>query len=158
MSASPSGRRAWVLAIALVLQGIVGCTSRAPSATPEGTVREFVERMRRVQGDPGDAKAAFELLSRNAQANLKARAERYSAASGKPMAPEAMIVPSLFLLRFEPQRYRAQISGTRALVEAQGLLPDERAQIGCVYEEERWRLELPVPPLSQIQMRPRDNE
>jgi hypothetical protein len=133
-----------------------GCDNRAPSATPEGAVREMVERMRRVQGDPADAKAAFELLSKNAQANLKARAERYSAASGKTIAPEAMIVPSFFLLRFDPQRYKAQISGTYALVEAQGLLPEERAQIPCVWEGERWRLDLPMPALPPIQTRPRD--
>ncbi len=153
-----SSPRVLALAIGLVFQSIAACSSRAPSATPEGTVKEFVERMRRVQGDPSDAKAAFELLSHDTQANLKARAERYSAASGKPMAPEAMIVPSLFLLRFEPQRYHARISGTHALVEAQGLLPEERAQIACVFEEERWRLSLPVPPLSPIQTRPRDTE
>ena len=150
--------RAALLAFALVCEASLGCRGRSPSATPEGAVRELVERMRRVQGDPADAKAAFELLSHNAQANLKTRAERYSAASGKPMAPEAMIVPSLFLLRFDPQRYRAKISGTYALVEAQGLLPEERAQIPCVFEEERWKLDLQMPLLSPIQTRPRDSE
>jgi len=134
-----------------------GCGARAANATPEGAVREFVERMQRVQGDPADAKAAYELLSSNAKANLKARAERYSAASGKAIAPEAMIVPSLFLLRFEPERYHAKISGTYALVEAQGLLPEQRAQIPCVFEDEVWRLDLQVPPLPPIQTRPRDN-
>jgi predicted small lipoprotein YifL len=149
-----------VLAIALLLFATLaaGCGRRAPNATPEGAVREFVERMRRVQGDPADAKAAFEMLSVAARANLKARADRYSAASGKAIAPEAMIVPSLFLLRFDPQRYRAKISGTYALVEAQGLLPEERAQIPCIFEEERWRLDLPMPLLSPIQTRPRDSE
>jgi len=147
---------ALVIAVTTVLSA--GCGRRAPNATPEGAVREFVERMRRVQGDPADAKAAFEMLSGAARANLKTRAERYSAASGKTIAPEAMIVPSLFLLRFEPQRYRAKISGTYALVEAQGLLPEERAQVPCVFEEERWRLDLPMPPLAPIQSRPRDSE
>lgn len=137
---------------------VSACRSRSPSAAPESAVREFVERMRRVQGDPADAKAAFELLSKNAQANLKTRAERYGAASGKAITPEAMIVPSLFFLRFEPQRYRARISGTYALVEVQGLLPEERAQIQCVLEEEGWRLDLQMPPLPPIQTRPRDNE
>jgi hypothetical protein len=144
-----------VIALSLLLSA---CGSRAPSATPEGTVREFVERMRRVQGDPADAKAAYELLSKGAQANLKARAERYGAASGKAIAPEAMIVPSRFFLRFEPQRYRARISGSHALVELQGLLPEERAQIPCVFEEDGWRLDLQMPPLPPIQTRPRDNE
>ncbi len=150
--------RASVLALALVLEASLGCRGRSPSATPEGAVRELVERLRRVQGDPADAKAAFELLSHSAQASLKTRADRYSAASGKPMAPEAMIVPSLFLLRFEPQRYSARISGTYALVEAQGLQPEDRAQIGCVFEDERWRIDLQIPPLPPITTRPRDAE
>ncbi len=149
-------RRFVAIAALAVALGTAGCENRAPSATPEGAVREMVERMRRVQGDPADAKAAFDLLSANAQANLKARAERYSAASGKTIAPEAMIAPSFFLLRFEPQRYKAQISGTYALVEAQGLLPEERAQIPCVWEGERWKLDLPMPALPPIQTRPRD--
>jgi hypothetical protein len=150
--------RAFAVLVTALSLLMAACSSRSPTATPEGVVREFVERMRRVQGDPTDAKAAFELLSKNAQANLKARAERYGAASGKAIAPEAMIVPSLFVLRFEPQRYRARISGTYALVEAQGLLPEERAQIPCVLEEDGWRLDLPMPPLPPIQTRPRENE
>lgn len=150
--------RALVIALAALAPMLASCRSRAPGASPEGAVRELVERMRRVQGDPADAKAAYALLSANAQANLKARAERYSAASGKAIAPEAMIVPSLFILRFEPQRYRAQISGSYALVEAQGLLPDERAQIQCVLEDEVWRVDMQLPPLPPIQTRPRDTE
>lgn len=158
VAGGPISRRALiVLGMTLPLL-LAACSSRAPSSTPEGVVREFVERMRRVQGDPADAKAAYELLSKNAQANLKARAERYSAASGKAIAPEAMIVPSLFFLRFEPQRYRARISGGYALVEVQGLLPEERAQIQCVLEEDGWRLDLQMPPLPPIQTRPRENE
>src|SRR6185369_12688021 len=108
---------------------------RAASATPDGSVRELVERMRRLRGDPGDAKATFELLSRRAKLNLKARAQRYSAASGKAMTAEAMIVPSRFLLRFEPQRYSAQISGSFAKVEVVGLLVGEHAEVPCVFEE-----------------------
>ncbi|MEZ4298344.1 MAG: hypothetical protein R3B70_25550 [Polyangiaceae bacterium] len=145
------------MACALMVATLVtACSSRSPTATPEGAVRELVERMQRAQGDPADAKAVFALLSKNAQANLKARAERYSAASGKAIAPEAMIVPSLFFLRFEPQRYKARISGTYALVEAQGLLPEDRAQIPCVFEDEGWRLDLQMPPLPPIQTRPRE--
>ena len=149
-----------VLAIAILLLATLSasCGRRAPNATPEGAVREFVERMRRVQGDPADAKAAFEMLSLAARTNLKTRADRYSAASGKTIAPEAMIVPSLFLLRFDPERYRAKISGVYALVEADGLLPEERAQIPCVFENDRWRLDLPMPPLPPIQMRPRESD
>ena len=130
------------------------CSRRPPNATAEGAVREFVERMRRVDGDPTDAKAAFDLLSKRAQQNLAARAQRYSAASGKTIAPEAMLVPSRFLLRFEAQRYTAQVAGTQALVEVVGLLAHERAHIPCVFEEDAWRVNVVLPQLPPVQMRP----
>ncbi len=133
---------------------LAGCVRRAPTATPEGAVRELVERLRRVRGDSSDAKSAFMLLSSRTQANLSARAERYSAASGKAIAPEAMIAPARFLLRFEPHRYTSKIAGTYALVEVTGLLEGERAQIPCVYEDNTWRVELSLPPLPPVQRRP----
>jgi hypothetical protein len=138
----------------LVALALAGCGRRAPNATPDGAVREMVERMRRLNGDPGDARAAFDMLSGRAQTNLAARAHRYSAASGKTIAPEAMLAPSRFLLRFEPQRYSAQISGTYARVEAVGLLAEERAQIPCVFEDGAWRVDLALPSLPPVQMRP----
>jgi hypothetical protein len=130
------------------------CSRPAPNATPEGAVREFIERMRMVDGDPADAKAAFELLSSRAKANLAERAQRYSAATGKAIAPEAMIAPSRFLLRFEPQRYTAQVAGPHARVEVLGLLLQDRAQVQCVYEEVGWRVDLGVPPLPPVQQAP----
>jgi hypothetical protein len=138
-----------------LLAGSNGCSRRPPNATPDGAVRELVERLRRVQGDPTDAKDAYLLLSKRAQANLAARAQRYSAASGKSITPEAMIVPARFLLRFEPQRYRtAQTAGPHARVEILGISPGERAQIDCVFEENAWRVDLLLPPLPPVQMRP----
>src|SRR5260221_121889 len=104
----------WLVALALAS---VACSRRPPNATPDGAVRELVERMVRVRGDPVDAKAVFDLLSKRARANLGARALRYSAASGKNIAPEAMLAPSRFVLRFEPQRYTAEIAGTYARVD-----------------------------------------
>jgi hypothetical protein len=131
-----------------------GCSRRAPNTTPEGAVRELIERLRRVQGDPTDAKDAYVLLSKRAQANLAARAQRYSAASGKAIAPEAMIVPSRFLLRFEPQRYTALISGAHALVEVGGGAAGQRAQIPCVFEDNAWRVDVLLPALPPVQLRP----
>ncbi|WP_438028035.1 hypothetical protein [Sorangium sp. So ce233] len=131
-----------------------GCSRRPPNGTPDGAVRELVARLRQLHGDPADAKAAFELLSRRARDNLAARAQRYSAATGKAIAPEAMITPSRFLLRFEPQRYVAQIAGAHALVDVAGLLPGERVQVPCVYEDAGWRVDLALPPLSPVQKRP----
>lgn len=131
-----------------------GCSRRPPNATPEGAVRELIERLRRVQGDPSDAKDAYILLSKRAQANLAARAQRYSAASGKAIAPEAMIVPSRFLLRFEPQRYTALVSGAHALVEVSGGADGQRAQIPCVFEDKAWRVDVLLPALPPVQLRP----
>ena len=131
-----------------------GCGRRAPNATPDGAVRELVERMRRMQGDPAEAKAAYAMLSKRAQQNLIERAKRYSAASGKAIAPEAMIVPSRFLLRFEPQRYTAQSSGPLARVEVIGLLAGERATLPCVFEGGGWRVDLGLPSLPPVQKRP----
>lgn len=133
---------------------LIGCGRRAPNATPDGAVRELVERMRRIQGDPAEAKAAYGLLSKRTQQNLVERAKRYSAASGKAITPEAMIAPSRFLLRFEPQRYAAQISGTLARVEVVGLLAGDRATLPCVFEEGSWRVDLTLPSLPPVQMRP----
>jgi hypothetical protein len=147
MSVASSLRRV-VRAIALFAVGAAlfvlssGCSRRPPNATPEGAVRELVERLRRVQGDPTDAKDAYVLLSKRAQANLAARAQRYSAASGKAIGPEAMIVPSRFLLRFEPQRYTAQV--------AEG----QRAQVPCVFEDNAWRVDVLLPTLPPVQHRP----
>lgn len=131
-----------------------GCSRRPPNATPEGAVRELVERLRRVQGDPTDAKDAYVLLSKRAQANLAARAQRYSAASGKAIGPEAMIVPSRFLLRFEPQRYTALVSGAHALVEVSGGAEGQRAQVPCVFEDKAWRVDVLLPALPPVQLRP----
>jgi hypothetical protein len=155
-SAQHPRRTGAVLAVACAVMAIAlaGCSRRPPNATPDGAVRELVERMRRLHGDPTDAKAAFELLSRRAKDNLATRAQRYSAATGKAIAPDAMITPSRFLLRFEPQRYVAQVAGVHALVEVAGLLPEERAQVPCVYEEAAWRVDLALPPLPPVQKRP----
>jgi hypothetical protein len=143
-----------VLLGALLCAASPGCSRKPPNATPDGAVRELVERLRKAQGDPSDARAAFDLLSKRAQANLAARAQRYSAATGKTIAAEAMIVPSRFITRFTPQRYVAQIAGAYGLVEVSGALPTDRAQIPCVFEDGAWRVDLPLPPLPAVQLRP----
>jgi hypothetical protein len=138
----------------LLAASLTACGRRAPTASPEGAVRELVERMRRMHGDPAEARAAYEILSRRAQQNLGARAERYSRASGKAITPEAMIAPSRFVLRFEPQRYTSRIGGTLATVNVVGLGPGDRASVPCVFEEGGWRVDLGLPPLPPVQMRP----
>jgi hypothetical protein len=142
-----------LVAVALACAALVGCGRKPPNATPEGAVRELVERLRLVNGDAVDAKAAFELLSKRAQDNLAARAQRYSAASGKTITPEAMIAPARFVARFEPHRFTARLAGASALVEIEG--PEhQRADVPCVLEEGLWRVDLVLPPLPPVQQRP----
>lgn len=140
--------------LAATLVSTSGCTPRPANATPEGAVREFIERMRIVGNDPSAAKAVFGVLSKRTRQNLGERAQRYSAASGKTIAPEAMIVPSRFTIRFEPQRMTSTVVGSHALVEVIGLAAEERARVPCVYEEDGWRIDLELPPLPAVQVRP----
>ncbi len=141
------------LLIALTLT-LTGCGRRPANATPDGAVRELVERLRRVHGDAADARAAYELLSKRTQSNLSARAQRYSAASGKMIAPEAMLAPSRFLIRFEPQRYVAKIAGAYALVDVTGLprgrpRPDHLRLLKTTSGTSSW-----PSPLAPVQLRP----
>ncbi|WP_437591879.1 hypothetical protein [Sorangium sp. So ce1000] len=142
------------VALSVAVLASIGCSRRPPSGSPDGAVRELVARLRQLHGDPAEAKAAFELLSRRARDNLASRAQRYSAATGKAIAPEAMLTPSRFLLRFEPQRYTAQVAGAHALVDVAGLLPGEHVQVPCVYEDAGWRVDMALPALPPVQKRP----
>lgn len=146
----------WFVVVLFVLASFssLGCAPRPPNATPEGAVREFIERMRLVGSDPTAAKAAYAVMSKRTRQNLTERAQRYSAASGKTIAPEAMIVPARFVIRFEPQRMTSLVVGSHALVEVIGLAPEERAKVTCAYEEDGWRVDLELPPLPAVQMRP----
>jgi hypothetical protein len=112
------------------------------------------EQLARFDGSPRDAEALFDLLSDRAKKNLRARAERYGAASGRKIAPSAMLVPSRTAPHFTPQSYRAQISGAYAMVEVAGVGADERAEMPCVLEEGAWRVDLVLPELPPMRQRP----
>ena len=132
-----------------------GCRRRAPDETPEGVVAEWLERMARVHGDPDDAALAYELLSTDAKKNLEERARRASAATGRSLTPESMLVPSRFSLRFTPRTMRPRLGGDRALVDIVGASVEaERAEVPCVRERGRWRVDLVLPPLPEIEKRP----
>ncbi len=144
-------RVGWAVALAAVL---LGCSREPADATPDGAVRQFVERMRVFDGKSDEAEVLFEMLSERAKKNLRARAERYSAASGRTIAPSAMLVPSRMVLRFEPQSYQAQVVGKYAMVEVASVDPSLRASIPCVFEEGRWRVDLVLPELEPLRMGP----
>ncbi|MBL9024720.1 MAG: hypothetical protein JNL21_21165 [Myxococcales bacterium] len=146
-------------ALLLGLGALAACSRPRPDATPEGAVRELTIHLGRYSdGDPTEAKAAFGLLSKEARSELEKRAERYSAASGKRIAPELMIAPASFVSRFEARELSSRIQGPYAVVAAVGLLAEERAEIPCVYEEGGWRVHLVLPPLSPVRVLKRDGE
>jgi hypothetical protein len=133
---------------------VAACSRKPSTATPDGSVRELVDRMRRLHGDPADAKAVYALLSTSTQENLAARAKRYGAATGKTIAPEAMLVPSRFVLHFEPASYAVRVAGAFAQVSVVGPRPEDRAEIQCVFEEGEWRVQLALPAIAPVDKRP----
>ncbi|HEU4408314.1 MAG TPA: hypothetical protein VFS43_23830 [Polyangiaceae bacterium] len=151
----PRAPRPLRVALAATLLALAACRRQPLDATPEGVVREFFDRMRRLQSDPKDARAVYELLSRPAQANLAERARRASAATGKRMGPEQMIAPAYFFPRFQAQRWSTRVAGERATVELLGVDPaEERASVPCVREEGHWRVDLALPSLPPVERRP----
>lgn len=143
------------LLVLVVCMQLLACHRESVDEDPERLVREFIARMQRVHGDPKNARAVFELLWSPAQKNLTERASRASALAGRKVAPEEMIAPTRFTLRFEPKRISSSETGDRAIVVVQGESPQrETHEIRCVREEGRWRVVLDFPVLPPIQKRP----
>ncbi len=143
-----------VLAALWLLAGL-GCHGAGVDEEPETLVQEFLYRMQRVHGDPKAARAAFELLWAPAQKNLTERATRASALAGRKVAPEEMLAPTRFSLRFEPKRLHATVDGDVATVLVSGEPSShQQEQVRCVREQGRWRVVLDLPPLAPIHKRP----
>lgn len=135
---------------------VSSCDGRRYDATPEAAVRELCERLGRMSGDPTTSRAVFDMLSKSTQENLEARARRYGAASGKNIAPAAMLAPSSLVEQWGARELHATIVGTHALVEVRGLHADQRTEIRCVYEEGGWRVVIDLPPLPEVRQSPRE--
>jgi hypothetical protein len=141
------------LAIAAGLLG--ACSRKAADMTPEGVVREFLDRVERAEGDPAQARVVYDLLSAKTQAGLAERAKRASAASSRNVMPEEMLAPARFSLRFEPSKMHAHITDNRAVVDVVGIDPDtDHAEVPCLLEQGRWRIEIPLPRLAPVERRP----
>ncbi len=139
----------------LVLAG--ACKAEPVDARPDRMVEEFVLRMQRVHGDPKTARPAFDLLWSEAKRNLAERAKRASSVAGRKVAPEEMLAPSRFALRFTPKRYEGRIDGDWAIVTISGESPDaQHHDVKCVREDGSWRVVLDLPPLPPIQKRSED--
>ena len=119
-------------------------------------MRELCERLARMSGDPTTSRAVFDMLSKGTQENLEARARRYGAASGKNIAPAAMLAPSSLVEQWSARELHATIVGTHALVEVRGLHAEQRTEIRCVYEEGGWRVVVELPPLPDVRQSPRE--
>lgn len=142
------------IASAATAVSLVGCESQPVDARPDTVVKEFLERMRRVHGDPHAARAAYNLLWSEAQKNLAERAKRASAVAGRKVAPEEMIAPSRFSLRFKPRHEKMRIDGDWAVVTVTGEAPEtQHAEVKCVRENGHWRVVLELPPLPPIEKR-----
>jgi len=134
---------------------LASCARKAPDLTPDGAVRELLERIQRTEVDPSEMRSVYELLSSSTKANLVERAKRASTTSGREVPPEDMLAPGRFSLRFEPRKWHARVADERAVVDVIGIDPDtDRAEVPCVLEEGRWRIVLPLPPLSPMEKRP----
>lgn len=142
--------------VRLLLGGVLalaGCGRTPPNATPEGAVREFTERLTDLDGSEAASRAVYELLSEAARANLQARADRYSNASGRQRAPWAMLVPSRTRFHFSPQSFEAQVVGRYALVKVLGVSPGDIAQVPCVLQGDAWQIDLVLPELAELPKR-----
>lgn len=133
----------------------VACESGPVAQGPADVVREFIERMEAVHGDPKDARAAYELIWSEGRKNLGERAKRASAASGRQVAPEEMLAPSRFSLAFQPKSYVvSRKEGNWAEVTVTGGVPTrETRSVRCALEEGSWRVVLELPQLAPIQRR-----
>jgi hypothetical protein len=143
------------LTLVMGVMAASSCARKAPDLTPDGAVRELLDRIDRIEADPTEARAAYELLSSRTKANLIERARRASATSGREVPPEEMLAPGRFSLRFEPRKMHARIAENRAIVDIIGIDPEtDRAEVPCVLEDGRWRVEILLPPLTPVEKRP----
>src|SRR5579859_6019842 len=134
---------------------VSACARKPADLTPEGAVKEMLDRIDRTESDPAEARAVYELLSTSTKANLIERARRASTTSGREVAPEEMIAPGRFSLRFEPRKMHARVADERAIVDVTGLDPDnDRAEVPCVLEDGRWRIVIELPELTPMERRP----
>ncbi len=140
------------LVFALCLAG-AGCAPPRADTSPEQVVQVFLERMRSVHGDPAKAQSVIDLLWNGARENLEERARRATAAAGQPVAPGEMLVPSMFVLAFEPRTFTAEVRGDYARVTVLGRAATEVAEVHCVREEGHWHVIVELPALPPIQLR-----
>ena len=137
----------------MALMGVVaGCEKKQSQDGPEDVVLEFIAKMRQVHGDDEAGERIVELLWRPARDNLKERARRASALSGRELSQGEMVAPSWFALRLVPETTQERIDGNWAevkLIDRAG----QQAVARCVREDGVWKVALELPPLTPIRQR-----
>jgi hypothetical protein len=142
-------------ALLVAMSALPACQRKPPDLTPEGAVRELLDRIERIETDPTEARAVYDLLSLPTRQNLIERARRASTTSGREIPPQDMLAPGRFSLRFEPRKMHTRVADERAVVDVTGIDPEtDRAEVPCVLEDGRWRIEIPLPPLAPVEKRP----
>ena len=144
-------RFAW---LALLTALLVSCSRPPPDATPEGALREWIERMNAQVTDPKEAPAAYAMLSKTTRAELEQRAERASLIEGHHASGWEMLASGRFSLRFPPKHFATQLEGNSATVQVTGAEPSEHATVHMVKEGAVWRVELALPELTELPRRP----
>ena len=130
------------------------CSRPAPDATPDGAVREWIDRMSAEQTDPTEARSAWELLSHGTHEALEKRAERASVIEGRRVEARGVLAPGRFALRFTPARFTSNVQGATAAVDVAGPEPTDHATVRCVKEGKVWRVDLALPELTDLPHRP----
>lgn len=141
-------------AFALLTALVVSCSRPPPDATPEGALREWIERMNAQATDPKEAPAAYAMLSKNTHEQLEKRAERASLIEGHHASGWEMLASGRFALRFPPKHFVTTVEGSTATVVVTGDEPSERAAVRCVKEGAVWRVDLALPELTELPHRP----
>jgi hypothetical protein len=145
----------WFAAGLMAIGVLSACQRKPPDLTPEGAVRELLDRLDRVETDPTEARTVYDLLSSQTRQNLIERARRASTTSGREIPPQDMLAPGRFSLRFEPRKMHTRVADERAVVDVTGIDPEtDRAEVPCVREDGRWRIEIPLPPMTPVEKRP----
>jgi hypothetical protein len=112
----------------------------------------FLQTMRQVHGDAAEGERALQMMWKPARDNLRERARRASALSGRELGEGEMIAPSWFALRIVPEKAEERVDGEWAEVTltAHG---GQQAVARCVLEDDKWKVALELPPLAPIRSR-----
>jgi len=138
------------VAVAALL--LCACQEEAESKGPDAVLMEWISAMRQVHGEESAGSRVVELLWKPARDNLKERARRASALSGRELSYGEVLAPSWFALHIIPERSEVRIDGDWAevtLISESG----ERSQARCRREDDEWRVALELPPLAPIRQR-----